>query len=327
MANLTPEESKRYALVEAEWAEKIVSLKLDEQKLPSAVKWLYKKMGYEQLPAIHIVDSPLQALILDENLRRKLDGKSPVTELSSEYSIPEFLRYANVSDYGWIAYYDFKMREGEDVDEGFKEYFKEYVPAGIYDAIAYDTDIIVIRKPKQVFLNEANQLHRLDGPAIEFLDGAGFYAINNRIIKAKLARRVLNGEFTREEFLSLQNDEDRAAVIMYKGDTLLPFLKAEKVDEITIQHMVATPKGVDASGELVVEKIPETETIALYKTKGKDNKLLNEKFAWLVRNCPSTGTTYITPSNPMHDTALDAAKAHRPSWVPTEVPYEWFSRS
>ena len=56
-------------------------------------------------------------------------------------------------------------------------------------------------------------------------------------------------------------------------------------------------------------------------------KFKNEPYAWIVRHCPSTGTMYATPSDPKNTNALEAAKAHRPPWVPKEIPYQWVARS
>ena len=112
-------------------------------------------------------------------------------------------------------------------------------------------------------------------------------------------------------YIKEQNDEIRSGIYEVMGnERMMKLLSATEIDSVILTH---------GNGEL--------ETISLIKTKEKLNKVKNKQYAWIQRICPSTGTVYLTPTNPDVKTALDAAKFHRPKFVPVEVPYIWQSRS
>ena len=93
-------------------------------------------------------------------------------------------------------------------------------------------------------------------------------------------------------------------------EKMMKLLGAELIDEVEITH---------SNGE--------KEKIGYYRTKGKLNTFKHKPYAWRKVVCPSTGTHYLTPTNPDLKTALDVAKFHRPEWVPNVIGYSWFSRS
>ncbi len=327
MRDLTPKEQQGLIENEKEWVKKITSLKLDKSKVEKAVAWMYGKLN-RKVPEIIYCKSPADIILADQNLRRKLENKPPIDAIDKSAPMPEFLGYGNVSDYGWVSYYDYYDQLGEEVSQEFKEYRDIYVAAGIYDAVAYEDYFLCCGKPTEIHYNENGRIHRLDGPCIYWGDSDqfGLYAINGRLIEPAFYKKCLNDKLTKEEFLGLTNDEHRAAAYMIMGDKkVMALVGAEMVDEIKITHHVGIPDSIGGDGKFQYRD--EVETIALYKTKGKDNKIRKEPYAWLKRTCPSTGTEYYTPSDPKHNDALSAAKAHRPSWVPEELDYNWFSRS
>jgi len=72
-----------------------------------------------------------------------------------------------------------------------------------------------------------------------------------------------------------------------------------------------------------------SENLRLFRSQNKYKFLLDSKgknnnpYCWLEYTCPSTGTIYLIDTFADFKTPLDAAKFHRPSLVPFEVPYEW----
>lgn len=291
--SLTPEESALLPIVADEWIAQQTK-PTEESAVMEAVAWLYKKID-TPMPKVVIVDSP-KAMI--EYCRNELKDPNP-----------ESLTFGNASDMGWVAFYDFFDRIGVEVSEDYREY-REYAKKGIYDAVAYDEIIVVCRNPVHILTTEAKIPHCTTGPAFLWKDGHGEYFINGRHIDRTWAKKCCDRTLTVKEFTSEKNDELRSAAFEFLGSDFANFVGAEEIDSQSFVH---------GEGEL--------ETITLVRTKKKLNTVTKKPYAWLKRICPSTGTVYMTPTNPDFDTVEEAAKFHRPSWVPMDVPYQWFSRS
>ena len=126
--------------------------------------------------------------------------------------------------------------------------------------------------------------------------------------------------FTKEQFLKEENEDVRGGmyeIIESKGEgSMLTFLDAIEIDKQSFVH---------SNGEI--------EEMILYKTKESFNEEedLNGKcpaqLAWLKMTCPSTGQTYLIPSDSSFDNCIDAAKYHRPDYVSKEIPYIWEQRN
>jgi hypothetical protein len=215
-----------------------------------------------------------------------------------------------VWDYSWVSFYHFFTEIGIINHERFNQ-FKELILCGVYDMIQFANLCIVSDMPVKVVRDEQNRLHCVTGPAVEFRDGYQLYYIHGRHIEASVFTKALTGQLTRDEFVEQQNDEIRSAWFEILGnERLLQLLGAVLIDSTSIVH-----------------KNGEIETIEYYRTKEKLNRYLNEQYAWRKVICPSTGTTYFTPTNPKLKSAIDVAKFHRPEWVPKSVDYSWSSRS
>jgi hypothetical protein len=229
---------------------------------------------------------------------------------SQKIQYEPFAGYGSISDYGWVSFYDFFAEIGVVKNSDFEQ-FKSLLLSGIYDMIQLDGFCIVSNLPTKILRDEAGRLHNLNGPAIEFKDGYAQYYIHGRAIDDDIFNRAVSGQLTREEFISEKNDEIRSAYFELLGsERLMTLLGAELIDSCQIVH-----------------KNGEVETIEYYRTKEKLNLYRDEPYAWRKVICPSTGTTYFTPTNPRLKNAMEVAKFHRPEWVPTSIDYSWYSRS
>ena len=122
---------------------------------------------------------------------------------------------------------------------------------------------------------------------------------------------------TKEKFLNEENEDIRAGIVEVLGEEeLLKLLNAECVNESKVEH-----------------KNGEAETLLLYKTKETiaEEEDLNGKsnvpLAWLRMTCPSTGSNYLIFTDSSFNTAIEAAKYHRPELIPSEIDYIWDSRN
>jgi hypothetical protein len=189
--------------------------------------------------------------------------------------------------------------------------FQELVLSGVYDMTQFEGMCIVSDMPTKIERDKNGRLHSVKGHAVEWKDGFGMHFIHGRFIQPDFFDKCATSKLKLEEYLTQENDEIRSAAYEIIGaQKMIDFLQAELVDECSIVH-----------------KNGEVEKIALFRTKEKLNRFKDQPYAWIKRICPSTAATYLTPTNPEFNKAIDAAKFHRPDFVPNNIDYSWYSRS
>ena len=175
--------------------------------------------------------------------------------------------------------------------------------------------VLVLRVPERIRRNDVG-FHSTKKPAIEWTRYKMYY-INGRKISNDIFFKTLNSELTFNEFLKIDNEDVKAGIItMIKenqgNEGLMKFLNAEIVDEKEIKH---------SSGHV--------ETLRLWKTKDKFSFLndvngnMNQPYTWLEETCPSTGSVFLIDSSGHFDNVIDAAKFHRPNFVPSDMDYDF----
>jgi hypothetical protein len=175
--------------------------------------------------------------------------------------------------------------------------------------------VLVLKTPKYIRKNNGT-LHSTKEAAIDWPNYKMYY-INGRRISEDLFNKTLNNTLTFEEFMSIDNDDVKANIItMIKendgNEKLMNFLDAKVVDEQKIEH---------SSGHV--------ETLRLWKTNksfefvNDINGNTNQPYAWLEETCPSTGSVYLIDTSAHFENAIDAAKFHRPQFIPTELKYDF----
>jgi hypothetical protein len=284
---LTEEQQGRLNQKIKEWVDNIVNIKFDAAKAEKAVKWLYDKLAavpeneVTGMPAIHIARSPKEAVDIAWELRKRENPESP----RSDYA---FMINANMSDYGWVCYHEFFLEEGLEVDMEFDDYVKNYVPAGIYDAIAYNTDIVLVKKPIKVCVDSQFRLHATDGPCVEWEDGWKQYLVHGRQVSEDLFTKPI----TQEQFLTETNADTRGAMYEILGERgVMELLNTEVVESQSFVH-----------AEGYVENLELIRTIDTFPEIG------DERFVWVKQECPSTGTTYYIGCPPDTTDLLKAKK-------------------
>jgi len=296
---LTTKQKNRLKEIKTEYVKKAVTFKeIDRQKAKDAIKFVYSLIK-KPLPKIYKVSSPFSA----QKLANKLKGTEKV--------FYQFGTYLTIYWQSFYAFYDTFVEFGIIGGE-FEKYhkLKDVTDTGIFSTIEFENAIIICEKP--IICHKNNKgMHCINGPAIKWRDGYCQYYINGRKIDKTLFSKCLSGDITQQEFLNEENDERRSAMYMILGEEkIMTLLCAELVDETTVVH---------DNGDV--------EKIGYYRTKEKLNKFKNKPYAWRKVVCPSTGTTYLTPTDPDLKTALEVAKFHRPSFVPKSTDYKWYSRS
>ena len=199
-----------------------------------------------------------------------------------------------------------------------------YEDSNIYSAIFSELICVVSKYPKHVSKNQENDLHNITTSAVEWgystdLTKWGCFYVNGRNISPTLFNKVINKQFTFNDFKKLTNEDEKACVLTVikeneGNEGLMHFLNATCINSKTIKH----ENGYE-------------ELLELYQTKEKFDILQNSKgefnqpYAWIKMTCPSTKSTYLIDTCPTFTDVVECAKWHRPKMVPTSVNYIWQS--
>lgn len=178
--------------------------------------------------------------------------------------------------------------------------------------------VLVLKMPSKIIRNEVG-FHSATEPAIQFDGGFGAYYLNGRAVPNWVINDYKAGTLTFDKFNNESNEDVRGCIItlikeLEGNEGLIKFLNATLVDKKDIVH---------ENGYV--------ETMSLYKTTTKFSFLVNrhgednQPYAWLQMVCPSTGHSYLIDTCPTFTDVIECAKWHRPSEVPSTVPYVWQS--
>lgn len=278
---LTDEDRLMIPEVREKWIKNITAIRLDKEKAVKAVEWLYKLINLP-MPEVVFATSPYAAVHKSHELRLKLDPTAKLTDYA-------FLNNANISDYGWVAFYDLLERSGISTPAVFAEYKSIYLPAGIYDAIAYDTVIIICDKPTEIYFDDLNRLHSSTGPAVAWADGYRQFYVHGR----EMPKEIFEAPITREQFINETNMDVKGGMYEVLGqEGVMKLLDAKVVDSANVVH---------ADGSI--------EEIELLKTMETFAEIDNQPFAWVKQVCPTTGTIYLAGCEPHHTSAIEAKKS------------------
>jgi uncharacterized protein DUF6745 len=305
LTSLTVLQKERLKSIKEEYVTRFLSFQeINKNVCTELIGFVYSLIK-KPMPKIYKVSNPLAGQIL----ANKLKGTT-----KKFYSFGTFLTIRWASFY---AYYDTFVELGIITKDKFPKYFKlrEFMNSGIFMTIEFEKAIILIERP--VFIKRLNgRMHCVDGPAIKWRDSYCQYYINGR----KMPKHIFENPITKEDFFKEENEEVRAGMYEIieakKEGSMLELLGAHEVDRKTFVHEGG-----------------ETEEMILFKTKEKFkgetdlNGKENVPLAWLKMICPSTNATFLLPSDSSFKSCEEAAKYHRPSTVPANVPYTWNSRA
>lgn len=163
ITELTPEQEAQIEVVKNYWLSKIFTngkKEIDKERLEKNIMWMYNLCGYEN-PKIIYSKSPEDA----QRIAREITGENQYHEFSS---------YGNVSDYGWVSFYDYFTQIGVLNDEKFNK-FRDLIDCNVYDMIQFDEACIVCPLPDFISRDNSLRLHGEDGPAISWEDGTAYY--------------------------------------------------------------------------------------------------------------------------------------------------------
>ncbi len=233
--------------------------------------------------------------------------KEVMLDIMTNFRKESFCSYGNVSDYGWVSYYDFFNKIGKFDNEDFFK-FRDLMASGLYDMIQLEDYCIVSEMPTLIKRNEKNDLHSTTSPAIAFADGSKLYFINNRNVPSWI---IESPELiTKDLYLRENNTDYRGAMYEVLGqEKMMELLGAREVSRATNKCKKPTNSNlqVDKAGNIVsggVQYVDSEEEYILYESSSPDPELGILK--WVKVNCPSTGTNYLLGVPPETTNPLDA---------------------
>lgn len=181
--------------------------------------WLevaYRLYDLEIPNRIEIVNSPHRALALASELTGAQESS---------------LDWTGVSDGGWLAFYEFfrsiDVLTAEDVADvlALRDFGRS-----AWDSVLLDECAIVIRRPKQLHVDDDGNLHRTTGPAIEWRDGERDYAYHGTWIPERMVTAPRS--YTKAEYLAITNTEERRALSEIAGwDWVVSLLGGTTINE------------------------------------------------------------------------------------------------
>ena len=201
--------------------------------------------------------------------------------------------YIDLSNYGWVSFYDFFDKINIIDNFNFKQY-KKILKSGVFNAYEFENCVFAIQPPIYVERNSQGRLHSTSTAAVKFRDGSSYYFINGRQIPEWVVEK--KDAITKDQFLQEKNSDIKGAIYEVLGsEGIINLLGAEITDTKTIHHANS-----------------DVETVELLKTKDTFPELDNKPMAWVKMTCPSTGTNYLVGVEPKYNDAIEAIASLSP---------------
>ena len=288
---------------------------IDKPAFEEGIKWLYNDLLKKPTPKIIYCDGWLSclltiAILKDKNLIKKswapvwasirASVKDSVRDsvwasvwASVRDSVNEYSSYIDLSNYGWVSFYDFFEKINLLDNFNFKQY-KKLIRSNVFNAYEYENYVFAIQPPVYIETNLAGRLHSTTQAAVQFRDGSEYYFINGRSIPAWIVND--KSSITKERFMKETDADIKGAIYESIGQQgMLDLLGAKVVDRREIVH---------ANGD--------REVVELLKTNDLFKEIDNQPFAWVSMCCPSTGTHYLQGVEPHHTNAIEAIASLSP---------------
>lgn len=292
---LTPQQEAMIPIVRQEWLDQFYKNKgiINRPLFEKQITWLYKTYLKKDAPSVWYCESPLMCQIvinllnlnanLRDNLRDNLGDK--MTYNPTSY-------WGNVSDFGWVAFYDYIQRLNYfQYDYIDFDNFKLLLKSGVYDFLAFPSIVFVSSCPFEVHQDENTRLHNVAGPSVRFKDGYEVFSIHGRILPSWIWEK--KDTITKHQFITEKNAEIRGAMYAILGEKrIMEMLDCVEIDKQLIEHL---------NGDI--------EIIKLYRTKEmiRITENLSNYLSWVKFICPSTGTEYLIACEPNYNNAKEAA--------------------
>ena len=328
LEKLTKEQEKIMIQTRDEWVnlffDNVKNQKgIDKKMFEDGIEWLYTDLLHKPKPKVVYCDSWLSclltiAILKDEKLNKSIKDKLGASVWDSVWAsvrdsvwdsvrasvwayvgasvlniFNSYSSYIDLSNYGWVSFYDFFEKINIVDDFNFKQY-KKILKSGVFNAYEFENYVFAIQPPIYVERNSQGRLHSTSTAAVKFRDGSSYYFINGRPIPEWVVEK--KDSIIKDQFLQEKNSDIKGAIYEVLGsEGIINLLGAEITDSKTIHH---------ANGDV--------ETVELLKTKDTFPELDDDPLAWVKMTCPSTGTNYLIGVEPQYNDAIEAIASLSP---------------
>ena len=324
LEKLTKEQEKLMIQTRDEWVnlffDNVKNQKgIDKAMFEEGIEWLYTDLLHKPKPKVVYCDSWISCLLtiailkdekINTSIKYKLGDSIRASVWASVWasvrasvgdsvgdSVGEIFNlyssYVDLSNYGWVSFYDFFEKINIIDNFNFKQY-KKILKSGVFNAYEFENCVFAIQPPIYVERNSQGRLHSTSTAAVKFRDGSSYYFINGRPIPEWVVEK--KDAITKDQFLQEKNSDIKGAIYEVLGsEGIINLLGAEITDTKTIHH---------ANGDV--------ETVELLKTKDTFPELDNKPMAWVKMTCPSTGTNYLVGVEPKYNDAIEAIASLSP---------------
>ena len=253
LEKLTPAQEKIMIEVKDSWLNKIfMPQPIDVPKLRSAISWLYKFCDQED-PELIICSSPMAmqcAANFGETKEELLanchkisdEGEKGVWEVNAD-AITDIngpkkdlkyvgtSSYGNLSDYSWLAFYEFFHKIGLEIENDYFFDYKKILESNVNDMIQFDEVCICCGMPETIHIDENSKRMSCEtGPAIAWDDGYELYYIDGMLLPKEYVMSKPEDLSSRLIFEE-KNAERRHFLLQKMGtDRVLEDLESERMD-------------------------------------------------------------------------------------------------
>ena len=231
-------------------------------------------------------------------------------------SFNEYSSYIDLSNYGWVSFYDFFEKINILDNFKFKQY-KKIIKSGVFQAYEYDNFVFAVQPPISINKDDRGRLHSVSKPSVIFRDKSEYYYIHGVNIQYPLFDKLSQNKYSFDDFVTEKNEEIKAAALSfieerYGNEALFRFISSnlKEIDSYTDKksegYLVGTTKGMN---------------IGVYTLfKGKIESI---DLAFVRCYCPSTDRMFFLAVDPINNNAKDAiASLYRvPRKLSSEIKY------
>ena len=187
--------------------ESITTTKYSEPEAKEIMKEFYSDILQMSFPEVFkVFDSPFQAWKwIQEN-----KCENPNEKYVETYAI-------DVKNSGYYNFYKFALEHDlvKTDDESLKRKLDNAMRMLTFSKVfPFDDCCVVSYNPTKLEFNTEGQLHCVDGKAVEFADGTGWYVLNGITVPEKV---VMQKTFTKDEILGEENADIRREILRKIG--------------------------------------------------------------------------------------------------------------
>jgi len=336
LEELTDAQKKIMQQVKEKWLQKVYApQKIDIPKLRSAITWFYQFCDTPD-PELIVCDSPMAMQIIanlgetkeeilahchkisedgDKGVWAVNDGV--VTDINGdkkELTYQDTSNYGNISDFSWLAFYEFFHAIGLEIENDHFFDYKKISEANVNDMIQFDEVCICCSMPTTIHINkETNRMDCATEPAIAWDDGYGLFYVDGMFLPKSYVMSKPE-ELSSRLIFEEKNAERRHFLLQKIGtDRVLEDLESERMEFISAfdlyhaypigkyyQHgdVLIRPHGDDKIPHILYEDLTDDMKSAIGRV---DYELVNLKLdddtyrPFLIMNNPSIDHKHIEP--------------------------------